>query len=288
MRQLKIVKSITNRDDFSFQKYLKEISEYDRISPKEEVELAKRIKMGDSNAKDTLVHANLRFVVSVAKQYQHQGLSLGDLTNEGNLGLIKAAGLFDETRGFKFISFAVWWIRQAILQALATSGRMIRLPQNKISLKGKTNKAITQLTHNLEREPTAEEIAEYANLPVDEIVKALDMRDWNCVSIDGSNHEDSEYSLLDFLPDTLFKSPDDSLRSEDLSITLMEVLNTIPPRFKEALIHRFGLFGEQKKSFEEIGAKFFVAPMYAQQLVAKGLQKLKSQLVIRERLKVFL
>src|ERR687890_424847 len=198
MRQLKISKQITNRESQSLDKYLQEIGKVDLLTPDEEVELAKRIKEGDQIALEKLTKANLRFVVSVAKQYQNQGLSLGDLINEGNLGLIKAAQRFDETRGFKFISYAVWWIRQSILQALAEQARIVRLPLNKVGLTNRIQKAFSQLEQEFEREPSAEELAELLGMEIEEVTSSLGINARH-VSVDSPLSEGEESSLLDVL-----------------------------------------------------------------------------------------
>src|SRR5215210_4450648 len=198
MRQLKIATQITNRDSQAVEKYLQEISKIPMITPEEETTLAQRIKMGDQRALDKLVQANLRFVVSVAKQYQHQGLSLSDLINEGNLGLIKAAQRFDETKGFKFISYAVWWIRQSILQAIAEQARIVRLPLNKLGLTNRIHKAFSQLEQEFEREPTPEELAELLNMDLDEVQSSLGINSRH-ISVDTPLSEGEESTLLDVL-----------------------------------------------------------------------------------------
>jgi RNA polymerase primary sigma factor len=223
MRQLKITKSITNRNSDSLEKYLHDIGKEELITPEEEVELAKRIKMGDQEALEKLTKANLRFVVSVAKQYQHQGLSLPDLINEGNLGLIKAAKKFDETKGFKFISYAVWWIRQCILQALAEQSRIVRLPLNKIGALNKINKAFSQLEQQHEREPSPDEVASMLELPEEKVSNTLELSGRH-LSVDAPFQDGEDNSLLDVLPSSDTPTTDSKLLAESLRVELERTL----------------------------------------------------------------
>src|SRR5206468_13135298 len=227
MRQLKIATQITNRDSQAVEKYLQEISKIPMITPEEETTLAQRIKMGDQRALDKLVQANLRFVVSVAKQYQHQGLSLSDLINEGNLGLIKAAQRFDETKGFKFISYAVWWIRQSILQALAEQARIVRLPLNKVGLTNRIQKAFSQLEQEFEREPSAEELAELLNMDLDEVTSTLGINARH-VSVDTPLAEGEESTLLDVLENPNAEKTDAELdHRQSLKLEIDRSLQTL-------------------------------------------------------------
>ncbi len=278
MRQLKISKSVTNRDEASLETYLQEMAKQELITPEEEVRLAFRIKKGDKVALHKLVNANLRFVVSVAKQYQNQGLSLSDLINEGNLGLIKAAQRFDETRGFKFISYAVWWIRQSILQALAEQSRMVRLPLNKVGLSNRIQKAYNELEQKYEREPTSEEIAELLKIDIDEVESTLGINVRHS-SLDNSldaNHE--ETTLLDILEDPNTEKPnqlvehDESLKSE-----IDRCLHMLTDRQREVLLYFFGIGIEHPMSLEDIGAKFYLTRERVRQIKDKALQKLKQQ-----------
>src|SRR3954463_8709116 len=256
MRQLKISKQITNRESQSLDKYLQEIGKVDLLTPDEEVELAKRIKEGDQIALEKLTKANLRFVVSVAKQYQNQGLSLGDLINEGNLGLIKAAQRFDETRGFKFISYAVWWIRQSILQALAEQSRIVRLPLNKVGSLNKINKAFSNLEQEFEREPSADELAEILEITREEVETTLGVAARH-VSVDAPFQEGEENSLLDVLENT--SAPRTDLQLEYLESLRREIersLSTLTDRQKDVIKYYFGIGVEHPMSLEDIGEKF--------------------------------
>ncbi|HHH52515.1 MAG TPA: RNA polymerase sigma factor RpoD/SigA, partial [Bacteroidetes bacterium] len=253
MRQLKITKSITNRESQSLEKYLQEIGKVDLLTPEEEVDLAKRIKEGDKEALEKLTKANLRFVVSVAKQYQNQGLSLSDLINEGNLGLIKAAQRFDETRGFKFISYAVWWIRQSILQALAEQSRIVRLPLNKVGSLNKINRAFAALEQEYEREPTTEEIAKELELSVEEIETTLGVASRH-VSMDAPFVDGEDNSLLDVLENENTPDTDVHLEySESLRREIERSLGTLTKRQKDVLIYYFGIGLEHPVSLEDIG-----------------------------------
>ena len=276
MRQLKITKSITNRESQSLEKYLQEIGKVELLTPEEEVELAQRIKAGDQIALEKLTKANLRFVVSVAKQYQNQGLTLSDLINEGNLGLIKAAQRFDETRGFKFISYAVWWIRQSILQALAEQSRIVRLPLNKVGSLNKINKAFSNLEQEFEREPSAEELAEMLEITREEVETTLGVAARH-VSVDAPFQEGEENSLLDVLENTSVPSTDcsveylDSLRKE-----IDRSLSTLTDRQKDVLIYYFGIGMEHPLSLEDIGEKFALTRERVRQIKDKAINKLRA------------
>ena len=255
MRQLKITKQVTNRETASLDKYLQEIGRVELITAEEEVELAQKIKAGDEKALDKLTKANLRFVVSVAKQYQNQGLTLPDLINEGNLGLIKAAKRFDETRGFKFISYAVWWIRQSILQALAEQSRIVRLPLNKIGSINKINKAYAKLEQEFERPPTAEEIAELVDLSIAEVKQSL-KNSGRHVSMDAPLIDGEDSNLYDVMGSEESPSPDSSLILESLREEISRALDTLTPREADVISSYFGLSGGHAMTLEEIGEKF--------------------------------
>src|SRR6202162_5204943 len=241
MRQLKIATQITNRDSQAVEKYLQEISKIPMITPEEETVLAQRIKMGDQRALDKLVQANLRFVVSVAKQYQHQGLSLSDLINEGNLGLIKAAQRFDETKGFKFISYAVWWIRQSILQALAEQSRIVRLPLNKVGLTNRIQKAYSQLEQEFEREPSADELATLLEMDIEEVSATLGIAARH-VSVDTPLAEGEDNTLLDVLENPNAEKTDNALdHTESLKVEIERSLKALTERQKEVICFFFGI-----------------------------------------------
>lgn len=275
MRQLKITKSITNRESASLDKYLQEIGREELISPAEEVELAQRIKKGDRAALEKLTKANLRFVVSVAKQYQNQGLSLPDLINEGNLGLIRAAQKFDETRGFKFISYAVWWIRQSILQALAEQSRIVRLPLNQVGSLNKISKELSRFEQENERRPSAEELAERLDIPVDKIADTLKVSGRH-VSMDAPFQDGEENSLLDVLPNEDSPMADKSLNQESLSKEVDRALRQLVDREREILKMFFGI-GCQEMTLEEIGAKFDLTRERVRQIKEKAIRRLKGQ-----------
>lgn len=275
MRQLKITKSITNRETASLDKYLQEIGREELISVDEEVELAQRIRQGDQQALDKLTRANLRFVVSVAKQYQNQGLSLPDLINEGNLGLIKAAQKFDETRGFKFISYAVWWIRQSILQALAEQSRIVRLPLNQVGTLNKITKALSKFEQENERPPSAEELAESIDVPVEKIADTLKVRGRH-ISVDAPFVEGEDNSLLDVLPNEDSTPADDSLNKESLRREVDRALKQLHEREREILKMFFGI-GCQEMTLEEIGAKFDLTRERVRQIKEKAIRRLKGQ-----------
>ncbi len=275
MRQLKIIKQVTNRETPSLDKYLHEIGKVELINAEEEVELARMIKNGDEKALDKLIRANLRFVVSVSKQYQNQGLSLPDLINEGNLGLIKAAQRFDETRGFKFISYAVWWIRQSILQALAEQARIVRLPLNKIGSINKINKTFADLEQKYEREPSVQEIAEALEMAPDDIKEALKSAGRH-VSMDAPITQDEETTLYDVLLSKDSPSPDKSLLTDSLRKEIERVLSTLT--YREANIIRlyFGLNGKHAHTLEEIGEEFSLTRERVRQIKEKAIKRLKN------------
>lgn len=277
MRQLKITRQVTNRDTPAFEKYLQEIGRKEMISPDEEIELARRIKAGDQVALHKLVNANLRFVVSVAKQYQNQGLSLQDLVNEGNLGLIKAAKRFDETRGFKFISYAVWWIRQSILHSLAIQGRMVRLPLNKIGMINKINAASTRLSQKLEREPTKSEIADETELSVSEITESMKSYT-RYLSMDApmGNDKDDDFTLYDLLGKKDTVSPDDKLLKESLVKEIDETLKILSERQSSIIRKYYGLGGKVPMTLEEIGEEFDLTRERVRQLKEAAIRRLKQ------------
>ena len=275
MRQLKITKSITNRESASLDKYLQEIGREELVSPEEEVELAQRIKQGDQAALDKLVSANLRFVVSVAKQYQNQGLSLPDLIDEGNLGLIKAAQKFDETRGFKFISYAVWWIRQSILQALAEQSRIVRLPLNQVGSLNKIGKALQRFAQENERRPSPAELAEQLDVPVEKIADTMKVSGRH-VSVDAPFVDGEDNSLLDVLPNEDSPMADSSLTQESLSKEVNRALEQLNPRERDILKMFFGI-GCQEMTLEEIGAKFDLTRERVRQIKEKAIRRLKGQ-----------
>lgn len=276
MRQLKITKSITNRESQSLEKYLQEIGKVELISPEEEVKLAIRIKQGDQKALDKLTKANLRFVVSVAKQYQNQGLSLPDLINEGNLGLIKAAQRFDETRGFKFISYAVWWIRQSILQALAEQSRIVRLPLNKVGLTNRIQKAYSQLEQEFEREPSAEELAEVLELDVEEVSSSLGIAARH-VSMDTPLSEGEENTLIDVLENPNAEKADANIEhKESLKQEIDRSLRTLTERQKEVICFFFGIGVDHPMSLEDIGERFNLTRERVRQIKDKAITKLRS------------
>jgi RNA polymerase primary sigma factor len=274
MRQLKISKQITNRESQSLDKYLQEIGKVDLLTPDEEVELAKRIKEGDQIALEKLTKANLRFVVSVAKQYQNQGLSLGDLINEGNLGLIKAAQRFDETRGFKFISYAVWWIRQSILQALAEQSRIVRLPLNRVGSLNKISKTFSELEQKYEREPSPEELAEVLEVTTAEVVDTLKISGRH-VSMDAPFVQGEENSLLDVLENDSEETPDQGLMTDSLRREVQRALSTLTQREADVIALYFGLNGEHAMTLEEIGEKFSLTRERVRQIKEKAIRRLR-------------
>ncbi|MBO4557542.1 MAG: RNA polymerase sigma factor RpoD/SigA [Bacteroidales bacterium] len=274
MRQLKITKSITNRESASLDKYLQEIGREELISVEEEVELAQRIKKGDQEALEKLTRANLRFVVSVAKQYQNQGLSLPDLINEGNLGLIKAAEKFDETRGFKFISYAVWWIRQSILQALAEQSRIVRLPLNQVGSLNKINKEVSKFEQIHERMPSPGELAEILDIPREKINDTLRVSGRH-VSVDAPFVEGEDNSLLDVLPNNDSPNADSGLVNESLNKEIERALSTLTERERDIVKNFFGI-GCQEMTLEEIGEKFNLTRERVRQIKEKAIRKLRN------------
>lgn len=274
MRQLKITKQVTNRDTPSLDKYLHEIGKVELITADEEVELARRIKAGDQKSLTKLVNANLRFVVSVSKQYQNQGLSLPDLINEGNLGLIKAAQRFDETRGFKFISYAVWWIRQSILQALAEQARIVRLPLNKIGSINKINKTFARLEQEFEREPSADEIAIALDMVPKEVKEYLKSTGRH-VSMDAPLTPDEEGDMYDVLSSDENPLPDRNLMSDSLKKEIDRILTTLSPREADIIRLYFGLNGKHPHTLEEIGEEFGLTRERVRQIKEKAIRRLK-------------
>jgi RNA polymerase primary sigma factor len=276
MRQLKITKSITNRESQSLEKYLQEIGKVELISPQEEVKLAVLIKQGCQKSLDRLTKANLRFVVSVAKQYQNQGLSLPDLINEGNLGLIKAAQRFDETRGFKFISYAVWWIRQSILQSLAEQSRIVRLPLNKVGLTNRIQKAYSLLEQQFEREPSAEELAEVLEMDIEEITATLGINGRH-VSMDSPLSDGEESTLIDVLENTNADKTDGELvHNQSLKTEIDRSLKTLTERQKEVICFFFGIGVDHPMSLEDIGERFSLTRERVRQIKDKAITKLKA------------
>jgi RNA polymerase primary sigma factor len=276
MRQLKITKSITNRESQSLEKYLQEIGKVELISPEEEVKLAILIKKGDQAALEKLTKANLRFVVSVAKQYQNQGLTLPDLINEGNLGLIKAAQRFDESRGFKFISYAVWWIRQSILQALAEQSRIVRLPLNKVGLTNRISKAYSQLEQEFEREPTPEELAFLLDIDTEEVAATLGVAARH-VSMDQPLFDGEEGTLIDVLENHNATSTDNELAvNASLKTEIERSLSTLTDRQKEVILFFFGIGIDHPLSLEDIGERFNLTRERVRQIKDKAITKLRS------------
>ncbi len=274
MRQLKIIKQVTNRETASLDKYLQEIGKVQLLTPDEEVQLAIKIKLGDRDALEKLTKANLRFVVSVAKQYQNQGLTLGDLINEGNLGLIKAAQRFDEKRGFKFISYAVWWIRQSILQSLAEQARIVRLPLNKIGHINKINKTFAQLEQDFEREPTNEEIAAVLNISTDDIIDTMRSAGRH-VSMDAPLLQGEDSTMMDIMPgEDNAPSPEMNLITESLRREIERALTTLTPREADVIRLYFGL-AEQSMTLEEIGERFELTRERVRQIKEKAIRRLK-------------
>jgi len=276
MRQLKISKQITNRESESLDKYLAEISKYDLVTAEEEVELAQKIRSGDEIALQKLTNANLRFVISVSKQYQNQGLSLSDLINEGNVGLIKAASRFDETRGFKFISYAVWWIRQSILQAIAEHARVVRLPLNKIGSINKINKTFSILEQKLERKPSAKEVADELEISIKDVRKAQTIAGRH-VSMDAPLSHDSENSMYEIFIDKSNKNPEEEILQESLTNEIERVLETLSPREADIVKLYFGIGQSYAYTLEEIGERFDLTRERVRQLKEKGLRKLKQK-----------
>ena len=271
---MRIVKQFTNRESQSLEKYFQEIAKVDLLTTEQEIELAVKMKNGDQSAMELLTRANLRFVVSVAKQYQNQGLSLGDLINEGNIGLIKAARRFDETRGFKFISYAVWWIRQSILQALAEQSRIVRLPLNRVGAINKIGKAYSNLKQEFEREPSQEEIAQALEMDVEEISNTMQIFGKQ-VSVDAPFSFGEENSLLDIIQNDQQPAPDNELISESLKTEIKNVLAILPEREAEVIRLYFGLDGEYSMTLEEIGEKFNLTRERVRQIKEKAIRRLR-------------
>ena len=274
MRQLKITKSITNRESASLDKYLQEISHEEMISVEEEVELAQRIKKGDKKALEKLAKANLRFVVSVAKQYQNQGLSLPDLINEGNLGLIKAAEKFDETRGFKFISYAVWWIRQSILQAIAEQSRIVRLPLNQVGSVNKINRILNQFEQENERRPSLEEIADQIDLPEDKIADAMKVTGKH-ISVDAPFADGEDNSLLDIMPNADAPWADNELVMESLREEVSRLLQTLNDRERNVIEAFYGI-NQREMTLDEIGDKYGLTRERVRQIKEKAIRHLRN------------
>ena len=273
MRQLKISKSITNRESASLEKYLQEIGHQDLLTADEEVELAQQIKKGDRKALERLTKANLRFVVSVAKQYQNKGLSLPDLINEGNLGLIKAAERYDETRGFKFISYAVWWIRQSILQAIAEQSRIVRLPLNQVGSVNRIARELNKFEQENERKPSVEEMADRIDLPEEKIAEAMKINTHH-VSMDAPFADGEDNSLLDFLPNTDSPSTDNVLDQESLRTEIGRVLDVLNDREQKVIKAFFGI-GMQEMTLEEIGDKYNLTRERVRQIKEKAIRRLR-------------
>ena len=274
MRQLKITKSITNRDSASLDKYLQEIGREELITAEDEVELARKIKQGDQRALEKLVKANLRFVVSVSKQYQNQGLTLPDLINEGNLGLIKAAQRFDETRGFKFISYAVWWIRQSILQAIAEQARIVRLPLNQVGSLNRINKAFSKLEQEFEREPSVDELANILEMGEDKVVDSMRISGRH-VSVDAPFRDDEDGNLLDVLANDDSPNSDLLLMNESLQKEISRSLSTLTDKEQDVIKMFFGIGLTHPLSLEEIGEKFNLTRERVRQIKEKGIRRLR-------------
>ncbi|MBL7862186.1 MAG: sigma-70 family RNA polymerase sigma factor [Cyclobacteriaceae bacterium] len=276
MRQLKISKQITNRESQSLDKYLVEIGKVDLITAEMEVDLAKRIRAGDQMALEKLTKANLRFVVSVAKQYQNNGLTLGDLINEGNVGLIKAAMRFDETRGFKFISYAVWWIRQSILQALAEQARVVRLPLNRVGSLNKISRAFSELEQKFQREPTPAEVAEIMDVTIEEVESTMSVGGRQ-ISMDAPFVQGEENRLLDVLENNLEEKPDAHLMMDSLKMEVSRALQTLTARESEVISDYYGLNGTHPMTLEEIGDKFKLTRERVRQIKEKATRRLKHE-----------
>lgn len=286
MRQLKINKSITNRESESLEKYLAEISKEEMVSLEEEVELAQRIKKGDKKALERLTKGNLRFVVSVAKQYQNQGLSLADLINEGNLGLLKAAERFDETRGFKFISYAVWWIRQSILQAISEQSRIVRLPQNQVGSMSKINRVLNKFEQENERRPSIEELSEHTDLPEEKIDEALSANTRH-ISVDAPFADNEDNSLLDVLVNEDAPSVDSTLEEESLKTEIRQALKILNDRERKVIEAFFGINNGHEMTLEEIGVKYGLTRERVRQIKEKAIKRLRDS-TKNKMLKTFL
>lgn len=286
MRQLKISKSITTREAPSLEKYFSDISKVDMVTAEEEATLAQRIRRGDQSAVERLTKANLRFVVSVAKQYQFQGLSLSDLINEGNMGLIRAAKKFDETKGFRFISYAVWWIRQSIMQALADQSRIVRIPLNKVGLTSKVSKAAQQLEQNFEREPTAEEISEYLDLDLDEVSSTMSFNSRH-VSIDSPIGEDGDGTMIDIMENENVDAVDGESQKESMMYEIELALNSLPPKQQKVLKCLYGIGMDRPLGMEDIGEEMGLTRERVRQIRDQALITLRRHTNAR-RLKTYL
>lgn len=286
MKQLRIIKQITNRESESLDKYLTEIGKVDLISAVDEVELARRIREGDPLALEKLTKANLRFVVSVAKQYQNRGLSLNDLINEGNLGLIKAGQRFDETRGFKFISYAVWWIRQSIIVALAEQSRVVRLPLNRIGAVNKISKVYAELEQDFQRDPTPDELAESLDTTAENVARNLSISQ-RTISADAPVHVDEGTSLMEMIADTNSASPDAALMEDALKLEIQRVLSALPSREMEVIVLYYGLNNQDPLTLEEIGERFALTRERVRQIKARATWLMQKSLHAR-RLRYFL
>lgn len=275
MRQLKIEHKITNRESVSLEKYLGDISKISILSPEEEVRLAAKVRNGDPEALELMTKSNLRFVVSVAKQYQNQGLSLSDLINEGNVGLIKAAKRFDETKGFKFISYAVWWIRQSILQAIIEYSRIVRLPVNKVTSYNKVQQAYSAFYQEFEREPSAEELSELLDMPQSLVNELLSLNNKHLSFDSPLGDEDADATLMDFYVDSDYEQTDDSLLKESLNKDIDIKLNILSPREKEVLKAFYGLSGNEELNLDEIGDMFGLSGERVRQIKERAIQKLR-------------
>lgn len=276
MRQLKIANRITSRESLALEKYLADISKIDMITPEQETELARRIKLGDQDALERLTEANLRFVVSVAKQYQNQGLSLSDLINEGNVGLMKAAKRFDETKGFKFISYAVWWIRQSILQSIVEYSRIVRMPHNKSTSYNRLNEAYVTFVQAFEREPTHEELAEVLHVPIRDVINAMPGASRH-VSFDAPvSAEEESFTLLDMIETDEEMQPDLKLMEESLRLDIQYSLNALAPREAEVLAYYFGLKGEKPLTLDEIGEQLELTRERVRQIKERAIRRLRK------------
>ena len=280
MRQLKIIKQVTNRESLSLDKYLNEVAKIKLITAEEEVDLARRIHNGDLDARNRLINANLKFVISVSKQYQNRGLSISDIINEGNLGLIKAAERFDETRGFKFISYAVWWIRQSIMQAVAENTRIVRLPLNRVSHIYKIKKYMAELEQKYEREPTILEIAQALEQSPTDVTIAIKNSGWD-ISMDAPLVQDEEGNMYDILLDEDASIPDKELLMDSLRKEIERVLNKLKPREADIIRFYFGLSGKHLHTLEEIGEKFNLTRERVRQIKDNSLQRLKYTTLCR-------
>ena len=276
MKQLRITKKVTNRESIAFDKYLQEVAKYDLITAEEEADLAVKIKEGDTEALDKLIKANLRFVISVAKQFQNKGLSLSDLVNEGNIGLIKAARRFDEKKGFKFISYAVWWIRQSIIQSLAEYSRIVRLPLNKIGSINKVNKVFYELLQTYQREPTHEEIAKELDMFPEDVRKAI-LHKESAISMDAPLDEDEKRNMYSLMQGSEVLNPEKTLLKESLKKELIRALNTLPHREAEIIRQYYGIDMEHPQTLEEIGLQFDLTRERIRQIKSRALKSLKSR-----------